>query len=103
MPHLRKPLRRHAGPAESYVSTTDQEYYSVKFFQVLVTVTTQLIERFEQEGLPQLVKLEKVPLSGVDDVVDLYPELQCLSLTMQTDMFKALIGLTELAWKCQKS
>ncbi len=77
MPHLRKPQRRHAGPAEPYVPSTDQEYYRVQFFQVLDIVTTQLTKRFEQEGLQHLVKLEKVLLSGqVDDVVDLYPELQ---------------------------
>ncbi len=90
MPHLRKPQRRHAGPAEPYVSSTDQEYYRVQFFQVLDIVTTQLTKRFEQEGLQHLVKLEKVLLSGqVDDVVDLYPELQFQSLKVQLAMFTA--------------
>ncbi len=90
MPHLRKPQRRHAGPAEPYVPSTDQEYYRVQFFQVLDIVTTQLTKRFEQEGLQHLVKLEKVLLSGqVDDVVDLYPELQFQSLKVQLAMFTA--------------
>ncbi len=86
MPHLRKPQRRHAGPAEPYI----QEYYRVQFFQVLDIVTTQLTKRFEQEELQHLVKLEKVLLSGqVDDVVDLYPELQFQSLKVQLAMFTA--------------
>ncbi len=90
MPHLRKPQRRHAGPAEPYVPSTDQEYYRVQFFQVLDIVTTQLTKRFEQEGLQHLVKLEKVLLSGqVDDAVDLYPELQFQSLKVQLAMFTA--------------
>ncbi len=90
MPHLRKPQRRHAGPAEPYVPSTDQEYYRVQFFQVLDIVTTQLTKRFEQEGLQHLVKLEKVLLSGqVNDVVDLYPELQFQSLKVQLAMFTA--------------
>lgn len=90
MPHLRKPQRRHAGPAEPYVPSTDQEYYRVQFFQVLDIVTTQLTKRFEQEGLQHLVKLEKVLLCGqVDDVVDLYPELQFQSLKVQLAMFTA--------------
>ncbi len=90
MPHLRKPQRRHAGPAEPYVPSTDQEYYRVQFFQVLDIVTTQLTKRFEQEGLQHLAKLEKVLLSGqVDDVVDLYPELQFQSLKVQLAMFTA--------------
>ncbi len=80
MPHLRKPQRRHAGPAEPYVPSTDHEYYRVQFFQVLDIVTTQLTKRFEQEGL----------LSGqVNDVVDLYPELQFQSLKVQLAMFTA--------------
>ncbi len=90
MPHLRKPQRRHAGTAEPYVPSTDQEYYRVQFFQVLDIVTTQLTKRFEQEGLQHLVKLEKVLLSGqVNDVVDLYPELQFQSLKVQLAMFTA--------------
>ncbi len=90
MPHLRKPQRRHAGPAEPYVPSTDQEYYRVQFFKVLDIVTTQLTKRFEQEGLQHLVKLEKVLLSGQDDdVVDLYPELQFQSLKVQLAMFTA--------------
>ncbi len=90
MPHLRKPQRRHAGPAEPYVPSTDHEYYRVQFFQVLDIVTTQLTKRFEQEGLQHLVKLEKVLLSGqVNDVVDLYPELQFQSLKVQLAMFTA--------------
>ncbi len=90
MPHLRKPQRRHADPAEPYVPSTDHEYYRVQFFQVLDIVTTQLTKRFEQEGLQHLVKLEKVLLSGqVNDVVDLYPELQFQSLKVQLAMFTA--------------
>ncbi len=103
MPHLRKPQRRHAGPAEPYVPSTDQEYYRVQFFQVLDIVTTQLTKRFEQEGLQHLVKLEKVLLSGqVDDVVDLYPELQFQSLKVQLAMFTAITP-TKPAQKWQKS
>ncbi len=76
--------------AHPYVPSTDQEYYRVQFFQVLDIVTTQLTKRFEQEGLQHLVKLEKVLLSGqVNDVVDLYPELQFQSLKVQLAMFTA--------------
>ncbi len=47
-------------------------------------------KRFEQEGLQHLVKLEKVPTLGqVNDVVDLYPELQFQSLKVQLAMFTA--------------
>ncbi len=67
-----------------------EEYCRGQFFQVLDIVTTQLTKRFEQEGLQHLVKLEKVLLSGqVDDVVDLYPELQFQSLKVQLAMFTA--------------
>jgi len=74
------------GPAESYVPSTEQEPCTV----LPSPCNNTADNRFEQEGLQHLVKLEKVLLSGqVDDVVDLYPELQFQSLMVQLAMFTA--------------
>ncbi|XP_016419414.1 zinc finger MYM-type protein 1-like [Sinocyclocheilus rhinocerous] len=90
VPHLRRPSTRHAGPAQPYIPTTAEEYYRVQFFLVLDTVMTQLTHRFEQEGLRNIVMLENVLISGqVNDIVELYPELESQSLKVQMAMFRA--------------
>lgn len=64
--HVHKPQRRHACPAEPYVPSFAQEHYLGQFFidTVIDTVTIQLNERCAQGELQNIVKLEKVQLSG---------------------------------------
>lgn len=61
----------------------------MEFFKVLDTVDAQFTERFGQDDLLTLQKLEETLLSGEVDapVIDKYSELNRESLSVQLSMF----------------
>ncbi|KAK0149823.1 hypothetical protein N1851_009416 [Merluccius polli] len=91
MPRVRNPLKRLAGKAAAHVPPSSVDYFRTEYFKVLDTVTLQFTERFENEGLLMIRKLEKVLLTGVtdDDVLPQYPEVYRPSLQVQLAMFKS--------------
>ena len=90
MPHVRKPPKRFTGPATSHSHSTAQAYYRMQYYNTLDTAVVQCNERFSQDGLQRLQKLEDVLISGnIDAVVDEYPELDAMALEVQLKMFQA--------------
>ncbi len=90
MPHVRMPPKRFTGPATQHHHPTAQEYYRMQYFSTLDTAVVQCTERFSQEGLQRLQKLEDVLISGkIDPVLDEYPELNAMALEVQLKMFQA--------------
>lgn len=91
MPRVRNPPKRLAGEAAAHVPPSSVDYFRTEFFKVLDTVSMQFTERFENEGLLMIRKLEKVLLTGVtdDDVLLQYPEVYRPSLQVQLAMFKS--------------
>ena len=91
MPRVRNPPKRLAGKAAAHVPPSSVDYFRTEFFKVLDTVSMQFTERFENEGLLMIRKLEKVLLTGVtdDDVLLQYPEVYRPSLQVQLAMFKS--------------
>jgi hypothetical protein len=68
--------RRFAGKAV--------DHYRVELFQVLDGVEVQFGNRFDQDGLNALQKLERALLTGVlNESLDQYPELNIDSLSVQ--------------------
>ncbi len=62
----------------------------MQYFSTLDTAVVQCTERFSQEGLQRLQKLEDVLISGkIDPVLDEYPELNAMALEVQLKMFQA--------------
>ncbi len=62
----------------------------MQYFSTLDTAVVQCTERFSQEGLQRLQKLEDVLISGkIDLVLDEYPELNAMALEVQLKMFQA--------------
>jgi len=60
MPRVRNPPKRLAGKAAAHVPPSSVDYFRTEFFKVLDTVSMQFTERFENEGLLMIRKLEKV-------------------------------------------
>ncbi len=83
LPRTRNPPKRLTGQACAHVHSSPSEYYKTEFYKVLDVVDMQFRERFEQEGLLMLRNLENILLTGVvdDNVVQMYPELDKISLT----------------------
>ena len=72
--------RRFAGKAV--------DHYKAEFFAVLDGVEVQFGERFEQDSLNILQKLERALLMGeLDESLDQYPELNIDSLSVQLPLF----------------
>ena len=67
MPRVRSPPKRLAGKAAAHVPPSSVDYFRTEYFKVLDTVSMQFTERFENEGLLMIRKLEKVLLTGVTD------------------------------------
>ncbi len=61
----------------------------MQYFSTLDTAVVQCTERFSQEGLQRLQKLEDGLISGKIDPVDEYPELNAMALEVQLKMFQA--------------
>ncbi len=62
----------------------------MQYFSTLDTAVVQCTERFSQEGLQRLQKLEDGLISGkIDPVLDEYPELNAMALEVQLKMFQA--------------
>ncbi|XP_063741277.1 zinc finger MYM-type protein 1-like [Eleginops maclovinus] len=98
MPHVRMPPKRFTGPAMQHQHHTAQDYYRVQYFGTLDTVVTQCSERFSQEGLQRLQKLENIVITGkMDTLINEYPELDAMSLDIQLKMFKANYPSTSLS------
>lgn len=90
MPNVRMPPKRFTGPAMQHQHHTVQDFYRVQYFGTVDTVVTQCSERFNQEGLQRLQKLEDIVITGkMDTLVSEYPELDAMSLDIQLKMFKA--------------
>ncbi|XP_072565314.1 zinc finger MYM-type protein 1-like [Paramormyrops kingsleyae] len=65
------------------------DYYRAEFFKVLDSIDVQFAERFDQESLNILVKVESALLTGeLDDCLDQYPELNRASLAVQLPLFQ---------------
>lgn len=91
VPRLRKPPQRLGGAANMHIPDTAVEYYRAQYFSMLDTVNAQLEDRFNQESMDVIQKLEEVLLTGVadDPVVAQYPELNMESLKVELCMFRA--------------
>ncbi len=91
LPRTRNPPKRLTGQACAHVHSSPSEYYKTEFYKVLDVVDMQFRERFEQEGLLMLRNLENILLTGVvdDNVVQMYPELDKISLNTQLAMFRS--------------
>lgn len=74
--------RRFAGKAV--------DHYRVEFFNVLARLEVQFSERFDQESLKILQKVESALLTGqIDDALAQYPELNRASLSVQLPLFRS--------------
>ncbi|KAK0155493.1 hypothetical protein N1851_002083 [Merluccius polli] len=90
LPHVRKASNRYGGPAKSHIPSSVEEYFRVQFFCASDTAVTQLDDRFHQEGLGYLAKLEEHLLTGkCHEAVARYPELDAELLQVQLAMMKA--------------
>lgn len=90
LPRTRNPPKRLTGQACAHVHSSPSEYYKMEFYKVLDVVDMQFRERFEQEGLLMLRNLENILLTRVvDNVVQMYPELDKISLNTQLAMFRS--------------
>ena len=90
LPHIRKASNRYGGPANSHFPSSAEEYFQVLFFCATDTAVTQLDDRFNQEGLGHLAKLEEHLRTGESSkAVELYPELDAELLQVQMAMLKA--------------
>ena len=87
VPQIRNPSaytekQMHTGP-------TPMEHYRVEYYKVLDIADSQLADRFQQDGLLILQKLENTLLTGkIDSVVDAYPEINTQLLAVQLPMFR---------------
>ncbi|KAK0144264.1 Zinc finger MYM-type protein 1 [Merluccius polli] len=100
LPHVRKASNRYGGPAKSHIPSSVEEYFRVQFFCASDTAVTQLDDRFHQEGLGYLAKLEEHLLTGkCHEAVARYPELDAELLQVQLAMMKASYQFTS----CQEA
>lgn len=90
IPQSRPPPKCFTGGAEAHQPKSAKDHYRVEFFKVLDTVDAQFTERFGQDDLLTLQKLEETLLSGEVDapVIDKYSELNRESLSVQLSMFR---------------
>lgn len=93
LPHVRKPSKRYGGPAQHHTPATPEEFFREEFFQAIDTVTSYLTDRFDQEGLTNLVMPENLLICGnirnSTDMLGLYPELDKQALQIQFAMLKS--------------
>ena len=90
LPQVRKPANRYGGPAKSHTPSSAEDFFRVQIFSAIDTASTQLDERFNQEGLGRLATLEQhLVLGEISEVVELYPELDAQLLQMQLAILNA--------------
>lgn len=74
-------VKSDAVEADAYRAQTPMEHYRVEYYKVL--------DRFQQDGLLTLQKLENTLLTGkIDFVVDEYPDINTQLLAVQLPMFR---------------
>ncbi|KAJ1117852.1 hypothetical protein NDU88_006048 [Pleurodeles waltl] len=85
VPRLRRiPKRIDDGAAESFHPATVGDYYRPQYFELLDTVSVDLTQRFDQEGIQRYEKLEQVLLTGSGmDSISQYKEIDPLLLKAQ--------------------
>lgn len=89
VPELRQPPKRFRVEGSTNTSKTATEHYRDEFYQVLDVVEAELNERFQQEGILTLQKIENTLLTGqIDSVCDEYPEINSQLLAVQLPMFR---------------
>lgn len=81
MPRSRQPPSRHTGAADAHTAKSLVEHYRAEYYKVLDMADTQFRDRFDQDGLTILEKLENALLTGELDgaIIDQYPELNRVS------------------------
>lgn len=98
MPHQRRPPKRYCSGGSQHYPKTAEEHYRAEFFSMLDTVDVQFQERFSQNDLDVLQKLESVLLTGdvVDGTVEQYPEFSGHNLKVQLHMFHSKYTCTSV-------
>ncbi|XP_058623254.1 uncharacterized protein LOC131534415 [Onychostoma macrolepis] len=94
MPHIREQAKRYSSQTAPDGNPNDpnvQSYFRPQYYSCLDMVNTQMTQRFDQDGIQKLQKLENVLLkAALDKVLDEYPELNSRQLQVQLNMFEAM-------------
>lgn len=90
LPRRRKVPVRFTGPAVSHQPETVEEYYRKQYFELIDVAIMQLTDRFDKTDLQKYQVLQEILLTGSinTDIVQLYPELNANTLTIQLPMFQ---------------
>ncbi|CAH2284396.1 zinc finger MYM-type 1-like [Pelobates cultripes] len=95
-PNIPKCLQH--GPTEQFHAKTVKEYYCPQYFQIMDIISTQLMQRFDQEGLLVYEKLEHYLLTGqASEVLPQYPEIEYHLLSAQITTLYSVYKYTSVS------
>ncbi|XP_053323828.1 zinc finger MYM-type protein 1-like [Spea bombifrons] len=92
------PKRLQHGPTEQFHAKTVKEYYCPQYFQLIDAILTQLMQRFDQEGLLIYEKLEQCLLTGqASEGLLQYPEIEHNLLSAQITTLSSVHKYTSVS------
>ena len=99
LPRRRQTLR-YNGNAEGYIPSDTEAYFRQIYYEFLDSLLNVMKTRFDPSNtdLQNYFEMEQMLISAAlnDDIIDMYPELNAISLPIQLEMFRHTTGTTSL-------